>query len=156
MPNSGYFDTKRDIEIEKAGGFWCHTCLVSHPATEQSPDPRYCQGCYEFLLKEAEVLSESGSTRRPGWIPKPQKAQENQCPIPEYGSGVLAATKAIPDKTPPRVGGRPVLDLPFELIKELQDQGYGATEIRRRLKDKDIEVNMRTLYRILSGQRVLV
>lgn len=152
MPNSGYFDTKRDIEIEKAGGFWCHTCLVSHPATEQSPDPRYCQGCYEFLLKEAEMLSPG---KYPKWIPKPQRTQENQCPIAKYGSGVLAATKAIPAKTPPRVGGRPVLDLPFELIKELQDQGYGATEIRRQLKDKDIEVSMRTLYRVLSGQQVM-
>jgi len=38
-----------------------------------SPNPRYCQGCYEFLLKEAEMLTERRITRRPDWIPSQPK-----------------------------------------------------------------------------------
>jgi hypothetical protein len=67
MSNNG-FSVKRDRELEKAGGFWCQACLVSHPATEQSPDPRYCEGCYGFLLKEAEMLPVN---KRPKWVPEP-------------------------------------------------------------------------------------
>jgi hypothetical protein len=168
MPNSGYFDTKRDIEIEKAGGFWCHTCLVSHPATEQSPDPRYCQGCYEFLLKEAEVLSESGSTRRPGWIPKPQKAQENQCPIPSPGASIMATVESPKIKVAiitPRDATRTIIkrgpkhraDLPVEFILKWAGEGMGSKKITAKLKaEYDITVGFRTIARILSGQRLLV
>ena len=58
---------KRQTDCEKAGDFFCHACLTSHPATEKSPDPRYCQGCYDFLIREAEKLPEN---KRPAWIPK--------------------------------------------------------------------------------------
>jgi hypothetical protein len=64
------FDIKRDLEIIAAGGFWCKACCVGRPAAERSPDERYCQGCYEYLLAEADILIESGSKRRPAWIPK--------------------------------------------------------------------------------------
>lgn len=47
--------------------FFCHGCLQGQPFSEQSPDFRYCRGCYEFLLKEAGNLS---AGKRPGWIPK--------------------------------------------------------------------------------------
>ena len=36
--------------------FFCHACLEDKDGEELSPDSRYCQGCYNFLLKEAEVL----------------------------------------------------------------------------------------------------
>ncbi len=68
MP-SGYFSTKRDTEIVAAGGFWCFACLVGKPAVERSPDPRYCQSCYEFLSKEAETLK-AGGQRVGDWKPK--------------------------------------------------------------------------------------
>ncbi len=68
MPNNGYFDSERDKDIIEAGGFFCLACAVGKPADDQSPDPRYCQGCYDFLLKEAEMLP---SNKRPKWIPKP-------------------------------------------------------------------------------------
>ena len=68
MPaNEGYFDTKRDIEIINVGGFFCEACVVGKPVVEQSPDPRYCQGCYDFLKAEAEMLP---ATKRPAWRPK--------------------------------------------------------------------------------------
>jgi len=62
-----YFDIKRDNEIEKNGGFFCHACVVGKPASEQSPDQRYCQGCYEFLLHEASLLN---PRNRPRWVPR--------------------------------------------------------------------------------------
>ena len=58
MPTN-YFNAKRDSEIIEAGGFFCHTCLVSKPATEQSLDGRYCKGCYLLLVAD----SDSDTTR---------------------------------------------------------------------------------------------
>ena len=49
------FDIKHDIEIENAGGFFCEACLVGKPADEQSPDPCYCQGCYDLLNAEKKA-----------------------------------------------------------------------------------------------------
>jgi len=50
-----YFSIERDVRIVNEGGLFCQVCLVGKPPTEASPDPRYCQNCYEFLLKEAEL-----------------------------------------------------------------------------------------------------
>ena len=76
----GYFDIKRDIEIEKAGGFFCEACLVGRPLDDQSPDPRYCLGCFDFLLKEVETDSRQGKRT---WYPRqgedtPPNASKNQ------------------------------------------------------------------------------
>ena len=49
---SRYFDIKHDGAIINAGGFWCEACLIGKPGSDTSPDPRYCQDCYGFLLKE--------------------------------------------------------------------------------------------------------
>ena len=56
--------------FEKAGSFFCEACLIGKPTSEASPDPRYCQDCYDFLTEEAKLLS---GTRRPKWVPKPEK-----------------------------------------------------------------------------------
>ena len=85
------FDVKHNREIEKAGGFWCHACLVSHPATEQSPDPRYCQGCYDFLHKEAEMLPRN---KRPAWIPKSQKARKKQYQVSQVRGGIMSTLES--------------------------------------------------------------
>lgn len=61
------FDIKKDIEIVNAGGFFCQGCIVGRPASEQSPDPRYCKSCYEIIRaagqgdKQGEV-SDAGET----------------------------------------------------------------------------------------------
>jgi len=74
------FDAKRDRELIAAGThFWCETCLIAKPLGEQSPDSRYCQGCHDFLLREAETLDPS---RKPSWIPRPQKTSGNMCQTP--------------------------------------------------------------------------
>jgi hypothetical protein len=64
---TGYFSIKMDMTFP----CFCSACLVGKTANEQSPDPRYCQSCYEFLLKEASLLDGS---RRPAWIPKDTQA----------------------------------------------------------------------------------
>lgn len=166
MPNSGYFDIKRDIEIEKAGGFWCHTCLVSHPETEQSPDPRYCQECCEFLLKEAEMLPPKSG--RPQWIPKAGEVSKKAADVSGYAPQITATVKGKKSKVaiiPPAVGARPTIkrgpkhraDLPVEQIMQWAGEGMGSKKITAKLKaEYDITVSFRTIARILSGQRVLV
>jgi len=56
----------KDIIETGSYHFFCQACLVDRPASEQSPDERYCQGCYEFLCVEAFRISE-----RPKWAPNP-------------------------------------------------------------------------------------
>ena len=60
------FNTKLDIDIVNAGGFFCHACLVGKQASDLSPDPRYCQGCYNLLVQEAKMDT---SRRNMGWKP---------------------------------------------------------------------------------------
>lgn len=45
--------------VNEKGSFWCHACLEDRPATERSPDPRYCRQCHDFLVKEVELLPSS-------------------------------------------------------------------------------------------------
>jgi hypothetical protein len=164
MPNSGYFDIKRDIEIEKAGGFWCHACLTGKSASEASPDSRYCQGCYAFLLKEAEMLPAS---KRPAWIPKPQKpekAGEKQYQVSRVGDEIMStleskkfevdiihppgATRAVVKRGPKH------RQLPEDLIRQLANEGMGSKVIAARLKaEHDIIVSYKTIQRVLSGER---
>ncbi len=67
MPE-GYFSIKRDNELIASGShFWCKACVVAKPLDDISPDVRYCQGCYDILLKEAELLP---TNKRAAWMPK--------------------------------------------------------------------------------------
>jgi len=70
MPENNYFSCSREKEIEAAGGFFCQACCVARPVDDQSRDPRYCQGCYEVLKREAEQLT---GGRKAAWIPKSKK-----------------------------------------------------------------------------------
>jgi len=49
--------------------FWCKTHLEELSIEKRSPDSRYCQDCYDFLLREAELLSKG----KPDWMPDPAK-----------------------------------------------------------------------------------
>lgn len=55
LVSNRYFDTNQDFTIIKAGGFFCHACLIGKDETAISPDPRYCRGCYDFLREAAET-----------------------------------------------------------------------------------------------------
>lgn len=157
------FNANRDSELIAAGThFWCEGCLVARPIDDQSSDPRYCQLCHDFLGKEAQLLT---GWRRPEWIPKPSQKQtlcaknseDKKRSIPNHTPEILAHTGSQSVKSQARADtrGRPLLDLPVRQIKRWQEKGHNAAEIRQRLTDKGIEVSKRTLYRILSGQRLL-
>lgn len=78
MSSKGYFNSRYDAKVVNNGGFFCEACLIAKPIEEQSPDPRYCQGCHLFLLNEAELIP---LNTRPAWIPKrlfnaPQRVRE--------------------------------------------------------------------------------
>ena len=134
-----YFSIERDVEVEKAGGFFCQACLVSHPASEQSPDYRYCLGCFQVLSKEAEMLS---SHTKPDWIPSPNAKAHRE---------VLVRTEVVCNKTPSGTGGRPQKDIPVELILKLSKEGLGVREIFRQLKGQ--KVTAMDVSRVVSGQR---
>lgn len=67
IKNKRYFSIRRDSETVTIGGFVCQGCLVGKPISEQSPDSRYCEDCYKFLLNEAKFILGS---KRPKWLPK--------------------------------------------------------------------------------------
>ena len=158
------FSVEQDKEIIKDGGFFCNACLVGKPAIEQSPDPRYCQGCYDFLLKEAELL---GGNSRPGWIPKnTRKSIEN---YPEkvikvarhanLNMSTSADQKIKVDIISPRDAtrkrGPKPKSLPENFILDLAQQGLGSKAITSRLKkDQGVTVSYKTIQRLLACQRV--
>ena len=159
LPNNEYFNIQRDNDVINDGGFFCQACVIGKPAVEISPDPRYCQSCYDFLLKEAEILHDS---KRPKWIPKPQNPQQgakNQYHVSQVGDAKLSTVEPIEfevDNFKPR--GRPKTykkrPLPEDKIKQLQGEGLGAKAIATWLKgEQGIIVSYKTVQRLLSGRR---
>ena len=158
-----YFDVHRDLAVIKDGGFFCQACLVGKPVDEMSPDPRYCQGCYDFLIEEAKLLS---GTRRPKWIPKPEKpdkALEKQCHVARGGDGILStleSPKIEEDIIKPSVEPEPVSQkgrkkpvLPVGDIGQLSFEGMGAKAIAPQLRKRNAKVSHKTAQRVLSGER---
>lgn len=88
-----YFGSKRDMSIISNGGFFCQACLIGKSQADINPDPRYCQGCYDFLVDEAEMLAERGTTKHPYWIPqKPTKTalkEKIRPPLPPLNMSTL-------------------------------------------------------------------
>lgn len=163
MVSKGYFDVKRDVEITNAGGFFCEACLVGKPVEEQSSDPRYCQGCYVFLLNEAEILP---TAKRPAWTPKkPPKAYQRGVKSIQGARGHIKVMSPINapeievDITKARVatgakGGPKPKQLPEDLIRQLAGEGMGSKAIASRLNNElGIIVSYKTIQRILSGKR---
>jgi len=159
MSNKKYFDSKRDRAIIEAGGFFCHACLVGRPEEEQSPDERYCQRCYEFLLREAEMLP---LAKRPAWIPKigPKKL-EKPIPVSPATVSIMSPINEAKIKgdiiTPTEdVGvrvkrGRKCRVLPLEVIGQWAEQDMGSKAIATRLREQyGITVSYRTVQRLLT------
>ena len=142
--------------------FFCSTCLEDKDRKELSPDPRYCQGCYDFLLKEAEMLP---GGKRPAWIPKEGKIG-HQKSIQVSGDVVLNMStlndkKSEVDIIQPSVGkvtrgkrGPKQKALPQELIKQWSGEGMGSKAIASKLSNElGIKVSYKTIQRLLSGER---
>jgi len=158
-----YFDVHRDLAVIKDGGFFCQACLVGKTVDEMSPDPRYCQGCYDFLIEEAKLLS---GPRCSKWIPKPEKpykALEKQCHVARGGDGILStleSPKIEEDIIKPSVEPEPVSQkgrkkpvLPVGDIGQLSFEGMGAKAIAPQLRKRNAKVSHKTAQRVLSGER---
>ncbi|MFC2024460.1 helix-turn-helix domain-containing protein [Chloroflexota bacterium] len=162
------FDTKLDISIIHAGGFFCHACLIDKSAEELSPDPRYCLGCYNFLVEEAKM-----STRRcnVGWKPIVTSAgfiqgREQGEKIAQVSPDVrtimstLESKKSEVDIIQPvviskeiRKRGPKPRSLPEDFIRQLASEGTGSKAIATRLKAEGVTVSYKTIQRVLSGER---
>lgn len=155
---SGELDTCPPVQqgVEGAGAFFCHACLVDHDLV--SPDMRYCQQCYDFLLKEAEHLS---GNSRPGWIPRAGKAPENVSPMighPHTIKSIVADDKNSMDLISPTDASRPVgkrgpkhKPLPQELILQWAAEGIGSRAISSKLRNEfDTNVSYKTIQRALE------
>ena len=136
--------------------FFCHACLDDKPATEASPDPRYCQWCYDFLLKEAEILGPGKCSK---WVPRATQtpvvepvqpasgAGHNNTGTP-IGSGIMSTVKANNKRGPKHKA------LPVELIVQWAGQGMGSKTIASKLNSElGINVSYKTIQRTLAGER---
>ncbi|MFC1982559.1 hypothetical protein ACFLV5_02075 [Chloroflexota bacterium] len=144
--------------------FWCHACLDDKPIAEQSFDSRYCRGCCEFLLNEANMLSPG---KRPAWIPRPQNDKElprRLYQVSVEGSGNMSTLGSrkikvdiIDAVTPKRTLGKrgpKQKDLPQEIIDQWASDGMGSKAIASKLnRELDIKVSYKTIQRLLSGER---
>ena len=89
------FDIKRDIETVNAGGFFCQACVVGKPLDDISPDPRYCQDCYDVLMFEASLLPKRGINKRPEWIPRKEKPKDTETAVTTPSKNAEAVTSAV-------------------------------------------------------------
>ncbi len=152
-----YFDIKKDLEIEKNGGFFCQACLISKD--DKSPDPRYCELCYEVLLKEVELLV----GRKPTWVPKQTPARTPTEPSPQPVEpapgvghnciGVRTASGIMSTLGVNKQRGPKHKDLPVEMIAQWASEGMSSRAIATSLKTDGISVSYRTIQRVLSGER---
>ena len=158
--NGAYFDINFDNSIANDGGFFCEACLMGRSAGEQSPDPRYCRSCYEFLCKEVGM-----DTRKRGvdWHPRAKRTLITAAPVPEDLRRIMSTVgdqnfevcisrpgvgQIMPGKRGPKHR-----HLPEAKIKELALEGLGAKAIASKLHSDGIEVSYKTVQRILSGER---
>jgi len=150
------FDAHRDKELIEAGThFYCQGHLTAIPLDDISPDARYCQGCYDFLRQEAELLPE---TKRPRWIPKASKNSAlKTIHVPSDDVLILSTVndkKTTVDKIGAVTGlskrGRKKAALPVESIRKMAVAGMGSKRIAAELFKQGIPANYRTIARLIS------
>jgi len=95
-----YFNSQRDKAFIDAGGFFYVACLIGKPLDDQSPDPGYCVGCYEFLVEEAKMTSQKESwipIESPSWHPQTTQVrrQGDQTVAPERFSAPTASIALV-------------------------------------------------------------
>ena len=146
------FDCVRDKKlIADSTHFLCSACLVARPVEDRSYDQRYCQRCYDFLLKEVEL----GGHQKATWRPKtPQDEATSAVPKLPTWNTMLGRNNEVMAHTNKGNGGhcsgRPSLGLPVERIKSLAEQKVKVAEIIQQLHGENIKVSRRTVYRVLS------
>jgi len=170
-----YFDSKRDLEVVNAGGFFCCICLQGKSIEDQSEDPRYCLGCQDILMTDKATAASPADI----WI------KDNMILV-HYGKQYVLTpglstividevseiatdggqttqgkdsvrhkiscdTSQGQEQTQKAIKGRKPLDLPVETVLELSGSGMSI----RAIADKTL-ISRETVRRIINGQRVLV
>lgn len=149
------FDLHSELEtIQSGDSFWCSGCISARPVAERSADSRYCQGCHDFLCREADS---SPKNQRGGWVPMDWVPK-----VPATASAVVGCSKiadignhttgiiATPIASEGNGKGRHKTDLPLAKIKELREKGYGSRKIAEKLASEGIEVHFTTIARALK------
>jgi len=129
MTTDRYFNIEQDnLLINDGGHFWCQACVVARSLINQSPDPRYCWGCYEVLKVEAEMQR----TRRAAWIPKnmSHKTTPDAPRTPPEGQEVVA--KIVSPIIPPVTEKKGIMQQRGRPWKE--GEVHRATRWRRQKK----------------------
>ena len=156
-----------NIKRDKQYPYFCQACLGGKPETETSFDTRYCKGCCDFLLKEAEMDT---NRRNSDWKPinshnTPDKREEKAaqsldtcaelCPPQKAPQNTVDIIQPLDPQKKATNRGRPrQLDLPEELIKELASEGMGSKAIASQLRrGGGIKASYKTIQRVLTGQR---
>ncbi len=139
--------------MENSLKFYCHACLEDKTIGEQSPDFRYCQGCCEFLLNEAKMLT---GGKRPLWIPKVNRETSQTAPEPlservEQARGCNKISIGVSGRVDSKRGRKPIA-IPAELINKLAQEGVtSCRRISERLKtDYGIECSFMTVARVIK------
>jgi hypothetical protein len=137
--------------------FFCKTHLQDLPISERSPDARYCQSCYDFLLKEASMLSPG---KVPEWTPSPSRYPVSDAVRQTTDSGkVVDSTVMGVENTKTKMSQAKLAikyrkrELPLEHIKQMSDEGINTRNIAARLQVEGINVSYKTVQRILNGMR---
>ena len=149
---TGRFDIKRDIAIEKAGGIFCQACLTGR--TDLSPDPRYCQRCYDFLMGEGELLQVTRPGANPPWLPKGSTSpQAEVLQAQRHGHNSAPTISRVPDKSlimSTSKRGPKYKVLPWDLIIKLADEGMSPQAIATRLyAGQGLKISYKTIERKL-------
>ena len=148
-----YFDIKRDIEVINKGGFFCLGCIVGKKATEQSPNPLYCQWCYDSLKADGYKFDGKATEFKMAVL----TTESVSTPIKEVETNMATVNDPSPSVANFRPRGRPKTykkrSLPNEKIMQLNKQGLGSKAIASKLQKQGIDVSFRTIARILAGER---
>lgn len=114
-------------ELEVAGThFFCLGCLSHINYKAQSKDPRYCQGCFDFLTEEANNMERRGTIHRPTWVPR----SDGDIPVKRHRKHC--------NGTPPK-----------NKIKRMALKGMSSKRIAAELIKDGYEVNYRSIPKIL-------
>lgn len=93
------FNSRRDKGVIAAGThFWCQGHLTARSVTDRSPDPRYCQSCYDFLLNEYQIMKMFGHVKTFSWLPKAEQsptATDSEA-LPNIEAVTTVADKELP------------------------------------------------------------
>ena len=159
-PMAGQFqnlsNSMKNLIKSPVGLFWCYAHLQDLPLEKQSPDPRYCQKCFEVLSQEAKDTGVRHSKKAPWWLPAVNGACKKTSDVVLEGGGNMSTLKAqnstVGKLTRPGVirRGPKSKVLPMDLIKQLVGGGQNSKMIAKRLTSDGISVSYKTIQRLLN------